>query len=401
MDLLEYQGKQLFARHGLRVSSGKAVTTVDDAVAAASEVGYPVVVKAQVLIGGRGKAGGVKLASDEAQAREHATNILGMDIHGHTVRTLWIEHASDIATEYYASVLLDRSAKQPLVMFSVEGGVDIEEVAENTPEKLIRHHVDALNGLSRQGLSRQEAVEIATAGKADADVIDGVADALLALYEVWLQEDATLAEINPLIVTPGTAGEAGGREVKALDSKVSLDGNALYRHPENQSLSDSENEDPIERRAKEEGVQYVKLDGNIGILGNGAGLVMSTLDVVAQAGGSPANFLDAGGGSNAEKIKQAVDLLLANHAVKAVLFNIFGGITRCDEVAQGLIAAFAEIKPAVPFVVRLDGTNDVEGRRLLQEAALPNVYAAKTMNEAADMVVALAAGKSVGTGAPA
>jgi succinyl-CoA synthetase beta subunit len=384
MDLLEYQGKQLFARHGLRVSSGQAVDTVEDAVTAASEVGYPVVVKAQVLIGGRGKAGGVKLAADETEARAHASNILGMDIHGHTVRTLWIEHASDIATEYYASVLLDRQAKQPLVMFSVEGGVDIEEVAENTPEKLIRHHVDPLNGLSRE-----EAIEIATAGKADADVIAGVADALVALYEVWLQEDATLAEINPLIVTPE-------REVKALDSKVSLDGNALYRHPENQSLSDSENEDPIERRAKEQGVQYVKLDGDIGILGNGAGLVMSTLDVVAQAGGAPANFLDAGGGSDAAKIEQAVALILANDAVKAVLFNIFGGITRCDEVAKGLIAAFDAIKPSVPFVVRLDGTNDVAGRQLLEEAALPNVYAARTMNEAAEKVVALAAGQPVG-----
>jgi succinyl-CoA synthetase beta subunit len=378
MDLLEYQGKQLFARHGLRVSDGKAVTTVEDAIAAANAVGYPVVVKAQVLIGGRGKAGGVKLAADEAEAREHATNILGMDIHGHTVRTLWIEHASDIATEYYASVLLDRSAKQPLVMFSVEGGVDIEEVAEQTPEKLIRHHVDALDGLSRD-----EAVQIATDGKADADVIEGVADALVTLYEVWLDEDATLAEINPLIVTPE-------REVKALDSKVSLDDNALYRHPENQELADKENEDPIERRAREQGVQYVKLDGDIGILGNGAGLVMSTLDVVAQAGGKPANFLDAGGGSDAAKIKQAVELILANDAVKAVLFNIFGGITRCDEVAKGLIAAFDEIKPTVPFVVRLDGTNDVAGRELLQEAALPNVHAARTMNEAAEKVVALA-----------
>ncbi len=305
-----------------------------------------------------------------------------MDIHGHTVRTLWIEHASDIATEYYASVLLDRSAKQPLVMFSVEGGVDIEEVAENTPEKLIRHHVDALDGLSRE-----EAVQIATDGKADADVIEGVADALVALYEVWLQEDASLAEINPLIVTPE-------REVKALDSKVSLDDNALYRHPENQELADKENEDPIERRAKEQGVQYVKLDGDIGILGNGAGLVMSTLDVVAQAGGKPANFLDAGGGSDAAKIKQAVELILANDAVKAVLFNIFGGITRCDEVAKGLIAAFDDIKPSVPFVVRLDGTNDVAGRELLQEAALPNVHAARTMNEAAEKVVALAEGRA-------
>jgi succinyl-CoA synthetase beta subunit len=378
MDLLEYQGKQLFARHGLKVSDGKAVTTIEDAVAAATAIGYPVVVKAQVLIGGRGKAGGVKLAADEVQAREHATNILGMDIHGHTVRTLWIEHASDIATEYYASVLLDRSAKRPLVMFSVEGGVDIEEVAEQTPEKLIRHHVDPL-----EGLSREEAVQIATDGRADVDVVEGVADALVALYEVWLDEDATLAEINPLIVTPE-------REVKALDSKVSLDDNALYRHPENQELADKENEDPIERRAKEQGVQYVKLDGDIGILGNGAGLVMSTLDVVAQAGGRPANFLDAGGGSDAAKIKQAVELILANDAVKAVLFNIFGGITRCDEVAKGLIAAFDDIKPSVPFVVRLDGTNDVAGRELLQEAALPNVHAARTMNEAAEKVVALA-----------
>jgi succinyl-CoA synthetase beta subunit len=392
MDLLEYQGKELFARHGLRVSSGKAVDSLDAAVAAAAEIGYPVVVKAQVLIGGRGKAGGVKLAADEAELREHAGNILGMDIKGHTVHTVWIEHASDIAAEYYASVLLDRSAKKPLVMFSVEGGMDIEEVAEKTPEKLIRAHVDPLSGLSRE-----QALQIARDGGVDADVVERVADALVALYEVWLAEDATLAEINPLIVTPE-------REVRALDSKVSLDGNALYRHPENQSLSDSENEDPLERRAKEEGVQYVKLDGDIGILGNGAGLVMSTLDVVAQAGGRPANFLDAGGGSNAEKIRGAVELILANDAVKAVLFNIFGGITRGDEVAEGLIAAFAELDErgkSIPFVVRLDGTNDEEGRRLLREAALPNVYPAATMNEAAEKVVALASGRAVGAGAAA
>jgi succinyl-CoA synthetase beta subunit len=379
MDLLEYQGKQLFARHGLEVSAGRAVSTVEDAVAAANEVGYPVVVKAQVLIGGRGKAGGVKLAADANEAREHATNILGMDIRGHVVRTLWIEHASDIAAEYYASVLLDRSAKQPLAIFSVEGGVEIEQVAEQSPEKLVRHHVDAL-----AGLSRDEALRIAEEGGADDDVVGGVADALVALYEVWLEEDATLAEINPLIVTPE-------RKVKALDAKVSLDNNALYRHPDNQCLSDAENEDPIERRAKEQGVQYVALDGDIGILGNGAGLVMSTLDVVAHAGGSPANFLDAGGGSDAGKVKQAVELILSNDKVKAVLFNIFGGITRCDEVAKGLIAAFEEIKPTVPFVVRLDGTNDVQGRELLQQAGLPNVHAAKTMNEAAEKVVALAA----------
>jgi succinyl-CoA synthetase beta subunit len=281
-------------------------------------------------------------------------------------------------------VLLDRSAKQPLVMFSVEGGVDIEEVAERTPEKLIRHHVDAL-----KGLSHEESVQIARGGGADADVVDGVADALVALYEVWLQEDATLAEINPLIVTPE-------REVKALDSKVSLDGNALYRHPENQSLSDKENEDPLERRAKEEGVQFVKLDGDIGILGNGAGLVMSTLDVVSQAGGSPANFLDAGGGSKSEAIVSAVEVILSDPKVKAVLFNIFGGITRCDEVARGLVEAFDIVRPTVPFVVRLDGTNDVEGRKIVAEASLPGVHAASTMNEAAEKVVALAAGREAG-----
>jgi succinyl-CoA synthetase beta subunit len=384
MDLLEYQGKQLFAKHGLAVSAGRAVTTVADAVSAASELGYPVVVKAQVLIGGRGKAGGVKLAGDEAQVKRHAENILGMDIRGHVVRTLWIERASDIASEYYASVLLDRAAKKPLVIFSSEGGVDIEQVAEESPEKLVRRHVDAL-----AGLTRDEALEIAAQGGAEQDVIAGVADALLALYEVWVHEDAMLAEINPLIITPD-------REVRALDAKVTLDDNALYRHPENQGLSDSENEDPIERRAKQEGVQYVALDGDVGILGNGAGLVMSTLDVVAGAGGSPANFLDAGGGSDAEKIKQAVELILTNGAVKAVLFNIFGGITRCDEVARGLIAAFQEIRPGVPFVVRLDGTNDAEGRELLERAALPNVYSARTMNEAAEKVVALAARQGVG-----
>jgi succinyl-CoA synthetase beta subunit len=378
MDLLEYQGKQLFAKHGLAVSDGKAVTTVEDAVNAANEIGYPVVVKAQVLIGGRGKAGGVKLAANEDEAREHATNILGLDIKGHITRTVWIEHASDIATEYYASVLLDRSAKKPLVMFSVEGGIDIEEVAENSPEKLIKHHVDPL-----VGLTKEEAVQIATDGKADEDVIDGVADALVALYEVWIEEDATLAEINPLIITPD-------REVKALDAKVSLDGNAEFRHPEHEGLGDEANADPIEVKAKEQDVIYVKLDGNIGILGNGAGLVMSTLDVVAQHDGEPANFLDAGGGSDAAKVKQAVELILSNEKVDAVLFNIFGGITRCDEVANGLVAAFGDLNPSVPFVVRLDGTNDVKGREILESAALPNVYAAKTMDEAAEKVAALA-----------
>lgn len=382
MDLLEYQGKQLFGKHGLEVSDGKAVTTVDDAVAAANEIGYPVVVKAQVLMGGRGKAGGVKLASNEDEAREHATNILGLDIKGHITRTLWIEHASDIETEYYASVLLDRSAKKPLVMFSTEGGIEIETVAEETPEKLVKQHVDPL-----VGLTKEQALDIATQGNADEDVREGVADALVALYTVWIEEDASLAEINPLIVTPD-------RQVKALDAKVSLDDNASFRHPDHAELGDKANLDPIEVKAAEQDVVYVKLDGNIGILGNGAGLVMSTLDVVAQAGGEPANFLDAGGGSDAAKVTQAVEIILSNENVKAVLFNIFGGITRCDEVANGLIAAFKSLKPTVPFVVRLDGTNDVEGRRILEEANLPNVQAAKTMNEAAEMVVAAAKGNS-------
>ena len=378
MDLLEYQGKQLFARHGLDVSDGRAVTTVEDAVAAANELGYPVVVKAQVLIGGRGKAGGVKLAANEDEAREHATNILGLDIRGHIVHELWIEKASDIEDEYYASIMLDRSAKAPLLMFSKEGGIDIEEVAEKTPEKLVRHHIDALDGLSRD-----EALKVAEQGGVEADLAEGVADILVRLYEVWIEEDATLTEINPLIVTPD-------RKVKALDAKVTLDNNALYRHPENAELKVHGDEDPQEAKAAEHGLQYVALGGDIGILGNGAGLVMSTLDVVAQAGGSPANFLDAGGGSDAETIKQGVEVILGNPKVKAVLFNIFGGITRCDEVANGLIAAFAEVKPTVPFVVRLDGTNDVQGRELLEQAALPNVHPAKTMNEAAEKVVALA-----------
>jgi succinyl-CoA synthetase beta subunit len=378
MDLLEYQGKQLFGKHGLSVSPGKAVTTVEDAVAAANEVGYPVMVKSQVLMGGRGKLGGVKFAADEAAAREHAGNILGLDIKGHITRTLWIEHASDIEDEYYASILLDRSTKRPMVMFSTEGGMDIEEVAEKTPEKLIRHHVDPLVGLTHIA-----AVKIATDGGVAEDVVEGVADALLKLYEVWIQEDATLTEINPLIIQPD-------RSVKALDAKVSLDGNAEFRHPDHEGLGDSANADPIELKAKEQGVVYVKLDGDIGILGNGAGLVMSTLDVVAQHGGNPANFLDAGGGSDAETVKEAVELILSNENVKAVLFNIFGGITRCDEVAKGLVAAFEDLKPQVPFVVRLDGTNDVAGREILEAADLPNVHAAKTMDSAAEQVVALA-----------
>jgi len=378
MDLLEYQGKQLFARHGVPVPAGKPARTVKEAVEAAEEIGYPCVVKAQVQIGGRGKAGGIKVARNREQAEQHAQAILGMDIRGLTVYELWIETASEIASEYYASVIFDRSAKAPLVMLSTKGGMDIEQVADEDPDAIARLHVDPLLGF-QDFHGRRLAYE----ARVDADVVRGVGAMLAKLYDTFIAEEATLVEVNPLIVTPD-------REVKALDAKVTLDGNALFRHPENAALRDPSQEDPQEQMAKERGLTYVKLDGDIGILGNGAGLVMSTLDVVAQAGGSPANFLDAGGGSKAEAITSAVEVILSDPKVKAVLFNIFGGITRCDEVARGLIEAFDQINPTVPFVVRLDGTNDVEGRALLAEAKLPNVHAESTMDGAAAKVVELA-----------
>ena len=379
MDLLEYQGKQLFQRHDVRVPAGRHALSVEEAVAAADEVGFPCVVKAQVQIGGRGKAGGIKVAEDRDQAREHAEAILGTDIRGLTVHELWIERASEIASEYYASVVFDRSAKAPLLMVSTRGGMDIEEVAAEDPGAIARLHVDPLLGF-QDFHGRRLAYEAGV----DPDVVGAVGAMLAKLYEVFVAEEATLVEVNPLIVTPD-------REVKALDAKVTLDDNALFRHPENAQLRDPSREDPQERMAKERGLTYVKLDGDIGILGNGAGLVMSTLDVVAEAGGAPANFLDAGGGSKAEAIASAVEVILSNPNVKAVLFNIFGGITRCDEVARGLIEAFDQISPQVPFVVRLDGTNDEEGRRLLAEANLPNVYTESTMDGAARKVVELAA----------
>jgi succinyl-CoA synthetase beta subunit len=378
MDLLEYQGKQLFARHGVPVPSGKPATTVDEAVAAADEIGYPCVVKAQVLIGGRGKAGGIKVANDRDEAREHAAAILGMDIRGLTVHEVWVEAASDIAEEYYASIVFDRSAKAPLVMLSTQGGMDIEEVADRDPGAIARLHVDPLIGF-QPFHGRRLAYEAGVA----ADVVRPVASLLARLYEAFSAEEAMLVEVNPLVVLQD-------RSVKALDAKVTLDDNSFFRHTDNAALRNVGAEDPQERMAKERGLTYVKLDGDIGILGNGAGLVMSTLDVVAQAGGAPANFLDAGGGSKADAIVSAVEVILSDEKVKAVLFNIFGGITRCDEVAKGLIEAFDVVKPEVPFVVRLDGTNDVEGRRLLAEADLPNVHTAATMNDAAEKVVELA-----------
>jgi succinyl-CoA synthetase beta subunit len=378
MDLLEYQGKQLFAKHGVPVPEGRPATTVPEAVMAAEDLGFPVVIKAQVQIGGRGKAGGIKLANDRAEAEEHATAILGMDIRGYSVHELYVEKASEIDEEYYAAIVFDRSAKKPMVMLSRMGGMDVEEVADTDPEAMRMLHVDPLLGL-QDFHGRRLAFE---SGIAD-DVIRPVGAMLAKLYDVFVREDATLVEVNPLLITKS-------REVVALDAKVTVDDNALYRHPDVAELRDLSAEDPQERMAKERGLTYVKLDGNVGILGNGAGLVMSTLDVVAQAGGRPANFLDAGGGSKAEAITSAVEVILSDDKVRAVLFNIFGGITRCDEVAKGLIEAFEQIKPDVPFVVRLDGTNDQEGRALLAEANLPNVHTEATMLGAAEKVVELA-----------
>jgi succinyl-CoA synthetase beta subunit len=378
MDLLEYQGKQLFKKHGVPVPDGRPASTVDEAAEAAEELGYPVVVKAQVLIGGRGKAGGIKLAKDRAEVEEHAGNILGMDIRGFTVHELYIEKASDIAEEYYASVIFDRSARKPMLMLTKHGGMDVEEVAEHHPDSIVKVHVDPLIGF--QDFHGRE---LAFGADIASDVIRPVGAMLGKLYETFIDEDCMLVEVNPLLVT-------GDRKVVALDAKVTVDGNSLYRHPETAALRNVGAEDPQEQMAKEKGLTFVKLDGNVGILGNGAGLVMSTLDVVAQAGGSPANFLDAGGGSKAEAIIDAVEVILSNEKVTAVLFNIFGGITRCDEVARGLVEAFDKIKPSVPFVVRLDGTNDVEGRQILADASLPNVHIEETMLGAASKVVELA-----------
>ncbi len=385
MDLLEYQGKQLFARHGIPVPSGLPATTPDDAANAADEIGYPCAVKAQVQIGGRGKLGGIKIAKDRNEALTHATAILGMDIKGLTVHEVWIEGASEISAEYYASVVFDRSAKKPFFMLSTKGGMDIEAVAEETPEALATLHVDPL-----LGFQSYHGRKLAFDAGVDADLVRPVADFLVKLYETFVSEDAMLVEVNPLIVTPE-------RTLRALDAKVTLDGNAMFRHADNATLRDRSAEDPQEVMAKERGLTYVKLDGDIGILGNGAGIVMSTLDVVAQAGGEPANFLDAGGGSKAESIIAAVEVILSNPKVKAVLFNIFGGITRGDEVAKGLVEAFNQVKPTVPFVIRLDGTNADEGRRILSEANLSNLHVEATMNGAAERVVELA--KSQGAAA--
>jgi succinyl-CoA synthetase beta subunit len=384
LDLLEYQGKQLFARHGVPVPDGRVADTVDAAVEAAEAIGYPCVIKAQVQIGGRGKAGGIKVAQDKAEAEEHANAILGMDIRGprgegpFTVHQVWVERASEIDAEYYASIILDRSAKKLLAMLSTMGGMNVEEIAEKDPDALVRRHVEP-----SEGFGDAQATALASdAGVAD-DAREGTAATLVQLYNAFNESDATLIEVNPMVVTKD-------RDVMALDAKVTIDNSALYRHEDLADLEEGFIEDPQERMAKEKGLTYVKLDGDIGILGNGAGLCMSTLDVVAQAGGSPANFLDAGGGSKAEAIINALEVITSDEKVVAILFNIFGGITRCDEIAKGIIEASRQIEIGVPLVVRLDGTNSEEGLGLLAEADLPNLHVEKTMLGAAERVVELA-----------
>jgi succinyl-CoA synthetase beta subunit len=378
VDLYEYQGKQLFERAGIPVLAGRLAETPEEARAAAEELGGQVVVKAQVLTGGRGKAGGIKLADSPADAEARAAEILGMDIRGHVVRRLWIERASEIAKEYYLSVTFDRGEKKPLFMFTTQGGVDIEEVAATSPEALARLHVDPLVGFQPWQARRL----CFAAGLDDPGEQKQVIAIVGKLYEAFVTYDAMLCEVNPLIVTPDG-------EVKALDSKFTVDENALFRHPEVAEMRDVEAADPQERLAREKEVTYVKLEGEVGILGNGAGLVMSTLDVIDQVGGRPANFCDLGGGGDAQGVVDALEVITSDAQVRAILFNIFGGITRCDEVARGILTALGQMSIAHPIVVRLDGTNAEEGRRMLTEASPANLHVEETMLSAAERVVEL------------
>lgn len=380
MDLYEYQGKQYFARFGVPVSPGEAVDTVEDAVAAAERLGYPVVVKAQVRVGGRGKAGGVRLAADRDEARAAAEAILGLDIKGHIVRRIWVERATDIAKEYYASFTLDRTAKQHLCMVSAEGGVEIEQVAAENPGAIARLGIDPLDGLDRD-----RARALAEQADIDPEALDGVADILVALYRCYEEGDADLVEVNPLVLTPD------GR-VHALDAKVTLDDSAAFRHEEWEPWRDLESLEPRERLARERGLQYVGLDGDVGIIANGAGLAMSTCDVVEQVGGKPANFLDIGGGANADVMASALEVITTDEKVRSILVNVFGGITRCDEVAKGIVQALGKVHIAAPIVVRLDGTNAEEGRAILAEHASATLEARPTMLDAARRASELAKG---------
>jgi succinyl-CoA synthetase beta subunit len=378
MDLLEFQGKQLFAQYGIPVSPGEAVTTVGAAVAAADEVGYPVVIKAQVHVGGRGKAGGVKLAANADEAREHATFILGLDIKGHIVETIWVEHASDIAEEYYASFTLDRAAKKHLGMLSAQGGVEIEAVAETDPDAIAKMWIDPVDGLT-EAVAR----EWVEAAKLNPAANDGAVDILLKLYRCYVEGDADLCEINPLILTPTG-------QVHALDAKVTLDGNAEFRHPDYAQYDATQPRDEREQAAHEKGLQYVGLDGYVGVIANGAGLAMSTVDIVNQVGGKPANFLDIGGGANADVMAGALEVINNDPNVRSIFINIFGGITKGDEVANGIVTALGRVQIDAPIVMRIDGTNADEGRAILLPHLSDKLQLQPTMLEAAKSAVELA-----------
>ncbi len=378
MDLYEYQGKQFFARYGIPVSPGEAVTSVDDAVAAADRIGYPVVVKAQVQVGGRGKAGGIKLAGDAGEVRTHATSILGMDIKGHTVEIVWIERASDIAEEYYASFTLDRSARKHLGMLSAQGGVDIEGVAAEDPDAIAKVWVDPVDGLTEE-----QARAWVAAAKLNPRATAGTVAILRKLYDAYVEGDADLVEINPLILTPNG-------EVHALDAKVSLDGNSEFRHPGYEDYDATQVRDERETAAHDKGLQYVGLDGYVGVIANGAGLAMSTVDIVNQVGGEPANFLDIGGGASAEVMAGALEVINNDPSVRSIFINIFGGITKGEEVANGIVAALGRVQIDLPIVIRLDGTNADLGREILQPHLSGKLQMQPTMVDAARTVVALA-----------
>jgi succinyl-CoA synthetase beta subunit len=378
LDLYEYQGKQFFARYGIPVSPGEAVTTVDDAVAAAERIGFPVVVKAQVQVGGRAKAGGIKLAADADDVRTHAADILGMDIKGHTVEIVWIERASDIAEEYYASFTLDRSAKKHLGMLSAQGGVDIEGVAAEDPDAIAKVWVDPV-----EGLTEEQAKAWVAAARLNPRATDGTVAILRKLYDAYVEGDADLVEINPLILTPTG-------EVHALDAKVTLDGNSGFRHPDYEAYDATQVRDEREQVAHDKGLQYVGLDGYVGVIANGAGLAMSTVDIVTQVGGEPANFLDIGGGASAEVMSGALEVINNDPSVRSILINIFGGITKGEEVANGIVAALGRVQIDLPIVIRLDGTNADLGREILQPHLSDKLQMQPTMVDAARAVVALA-----------
>ncbi len=378
MDLYEYQGKQFFATYGIPVSAGGATADVDEAVAIAEKAGYPVVVKAQVQVGGRGKAGGIKLANNADEVRLHAGNILGMDIKGHRVDIIWVEHASDIAEEYYASFTLDRSAKKYLGMLSAQGGVEIEAVAETDPDAIAKIWIDPVDGLDEATCRAW-----VKAAKLNPEAEDGAVDILLKLYTAYTKGDADLAEINPLIFTPD-------KRVHALDAKVTLDANSTFRHPEYEQYDATQVRDERETAAHEKGLQYVGLEGSVGVIANGAGLAMSTVDVVNQVGGKPANFLDIGGGANAAVMAGALEVINNDPNVRSIFINIFGGITRGEEVAKGILGALERVTIDSPIVIRLDGTNADEGRELLKPHLNDKLQMAPTMLEAARTAVALA-----------